>query len=132
MSIFLSILVADIPGLIPDAHKNRGLGFQFLRHIERCMCLLYVIDLSVDKPWEQLEHLKFELEQYKPGLSERPHAVIGNKMDLKIARSNFIELQKRTNIPLFPISAEQKLNIKPLLIHLRDFYDKSKSSNDHG
>jgi GTP-binding protein len=128
--VFIS--VADIPGLIPDAHKNRGLGVQFLRHIERCMCLLYVIDLSVENPWEQLDHLKHELEQYKPGLSERPHAVIGNKMDLKVAQSNYIELQKRTNLPLFPVSAEKKLNIKPVLIHLRQLYDKNNPSNDHG
>ncbi|XP_060597206.1 mitochondrial ribosome-associated GTPase 2-like [Ruditapes philippinarum] len=129
---FVQVSVADIPGLIPDAHKNRGLGFQFLRHIERCMCLFYVIDLSVENPWEQLDHLKHELEQYKPGLSERPHAVIGNKMDLKVAQSNYIELQKRTNLPLFPVSAEKKLNIKPVLIHLRQLYDKHNPSNDHG
>lgn len=120
---FEQISVADIPGLIPGAHENRGLGISFLRHIERCVCLLYVIDLSTEEPWSQLELLKFELEQYKTGLSERPHAVVGNKMDLEISRQNFLELQKRTNLPLFPVSAEKRLNLKPLLTHLRKMYD---------
>ncbi|WAR12340.1 MTG2-like protein [Mya arenaria] len=96
---FHQIAVADIPGLIEGAHKNKGLGFQFLRHLERCTCLLYVIDLSVSEPWTQLECLKSELEKYQPGLSERPNAVIGNKMDLKEARTHFIEFQKRIDLP---------------------------------
>ena len=119
------ILVADIPGLIPDAHKNRGLGIAFLRHIERCSCLLYVLDLSVDEPWTQLEQLQYELEQYKPGLSEVPYAVIGNKMDLEIARKNFIELKEKTNLRVIPISAKDNLNISELQAYLRELYDEN-------
>ena len=115
--------VADIPGLIEGAHRNEGLGFQFLRHIERCICLLYVIDLSVDEPWAQLDSLKYELEQYQPGLSERPNAVIGNKMDLPESRKNFLELQKRVSIPVIPISGEQRQNLQQLLTHMRKLYD---------
>ena len=121
------VSVADIPGLIEGAHQNKGLGFAFLRHIERCLCLLYVIDLSLDEPWAQLDCLKYELEQYQEGLSERPYAVIGNKMDLPEAAANFKELQKRVNIPVIPISAENKLNIQELLVHLRSLYDLHKS-----
>ena len=65
-----------------DAHKNKGLGISFLRHIERCVCLIYVIDLGQPDPVEQFETLRFELEQYSAGLSQRPHAVIANKIDL--------------------------------------------------
>ena len=119
------ILVADIPGLIPDAHKNRGLGIAFLRHIERCSCLLYVLDLSVDEPWTQLEQLQYELEQYKPGLSEVPYAVIGNKMDLEIARKNFMELKEKTNLRVIPISAKDNLNISELQAYLRELYDEN-------
>ena len=116
--------VADIPGLISGAHANRGLGISFLRHIERCACLLYVIDLSTDKPWTQLEDLKYELECYKTGLSQRPHAVIGNKIDLPEARSNLPLLQERVALPVFAISAEKMIGIDALLIHLRKMYDK--------
>lgn len=118
------IAVADIPGLIPGAHKNKGLGISFLRHIERCTCLLYVIDLSVSDPWRQLETLKYELEQYQQGLSERPHAVIGNKMDLEVAKQNLKDLQNHTHLPVFPVSAKNRSNIIPLLLHLRKLYDK--------
>ena len=50
--------VADIPGLIEGAHLNYGLGFNFLKHITRCSCLLYVIDASQPEPWNQFEVLK--------------------------------------------------------------------------
>lgn len=78
------ITVADIPGLIEGAHDNRGLGHNFLRHIERCETLLYVVDLSSADgvaPWRALEILERELEAYLPGLSKRTSVVIGTKMD---------------------------------------------------
>ncbi|KAK3581147.1 hypothetical protein CHS0354_024677 [Potamilus streckersoni] len=129
---FEQIAVADIPGLIPDAHKNRGLGIAFLRHIERCTCLLYVIDLSVDDPWIQLDSLKFELEQYKEGLSRRPHAVIGNKIDLPNAEKNLKELEERIDLPVFAVSAKNKLNIEPVLYHIRELYDKYSQKKGAG
>ena len=58
--------VADIPGLIPDAHRNRGLGVSFLRHVQRCTCLLYVLDGSA-RPAEQLRVLRHELNMFQPG-----------------------------------------------------------------
>jgi len=126
---FLNI-VADIPGLIKDAHKNRGLGISFLRHIERCACLLYVIDLSHSEPWTQLNDLKYELEQYKPGLSSRPHAVIGNKMDLPEAKENLRQLELEIKLPVYPISAMHRTGIESLLIHLRYMYDKYGDKKD--
>ena len=122
---FIIISVADIPGLIPGAHENKGLGISFLRHIQRCACLLYVIDLSVAEPWRQLEALKYELEQYQKGLSERPHAVIGNKMDLQVAQDNLRDLQKQTSLPVFPVSAMNSSNLTPLLLYLRKMYDQN-------
>ena len=124
------IAVADIPGLIKDAHKNRGLGISFLRHIERCACLLYVIDLSHSEPWTQLSDLKYELEQYKPGLSSRPHAVIGNKMDLPEAKENLRQLELEIKLPVYPISAMHRTGIESLLIHLRYMYDKYGDKKD--
>ena len=129
---FVFVSVADIPGLIPGAHADQGLGIGFLRHIQRCTCLLYVLDLSESEPWRQLEALKYELEQYEKGLSERPHAVIGNKMDLPVAKKNLKNLQKHTNLPVFPISAANRSNITPLLLHLRELYDEYSEKEDVG
>lgn len=77
------VTVADIPGLIDGAHADRGLGHEFLRHVERTKALVYVVDL-VDwevKPAMALRVLQEELEAYQEGLSERVKAVVANKMD---------------------------------------------------
>lgn len=121
---FSFLTVADIPGLIPGAHLNKGLGHSFLRHIDRCLCLLYVIDLSQKDPWDQFTHLQYELEQYQPHLSERPHAIIGNKIDLPESQSSLPGLQERVDIPVIGLSAKFKTNIDQLKRHVRKLYDE--------
>ena len=115
--------VADIPGLINGAHLNRGLGFSFLRHVQRCACLLYVLDLSRGEPWTQLADLKFELEHYEVGLSRRPHAIVANKLDVEGSEETLAELRARVDLPVFAISAKHRIGIEPLLDHLRKMYD---------
>ncbi|NXN97806.1 MTG2 GTPase, partial [Rhinopomastus cyanomelas] len=117
------IAVADIPGLIKGAHQNRGLGMAFLRHIERCSFLLYVVDLSVSQPWVQLQDLKYELEQYQKGLSERPCVVIGNKIDLAESRINLPLLKEQIDERVIALSALTGDNLEELFLHLRELYD---------
>lgn len=117
--------VADIPGLIEGAHRNHGLGFAFLKHVERCNCLLYVIDTAQPRPWHQLEVLMNELEQYQEGLSLRPHAVVANKVDLPEAQANLAELQARVDLPLVPVSAKMGEQLVPLLALLRFLVDSA-------
>jgi GTP-binding protein len=77
-------VMADIPGLIEGASEGRGLGHQFLRHIERARVLCYLIDLvALDgiEPEEQLRILKHEVGNYRPELLERPSLIIGTKVD---------------------------------------------------
>lgn len=121
------VAVADIPGLIKGAHMNYGLGFSFLRHIERCVCLLYVLDLSVEEPWTQLSDLQHELEQYQEGLSHRPHAIVANKIDIPRAKTNLEELRQRVPFEVLPVSAKRKINVEELLIHVRKLYDDPKN-----
>ncbi|MGD9896890.1 MAG: GTPase ObgE [Candidatus Methylacidiphilaceae bacterium] len=80
------LTVADIPGLIRDAHLGKGLGDEFLRHVERCRLLLLVLDLSTADPLADFLLLRRELEAYGHGLSERPYLIVGNKIDLRTAR----------------------------------------------
>uniref|UniRef100_A0A8C3PFN0 Mitochondrial ribosome-associated GTPase 2 n=1 Tax=Chrysemys picta bellii TaxID=8478 RepID=A0A8C3PFN0_CHRPI len=117
------VAVADVPGIIRGAHLNRGLGLAFLKHIEHCRFLLFVVDLSVSEPWIQLQDLKYELEQYEEGLSKRPHAVIGNKMDLPQSKANLLLLKERVEQRVIPLSALTGDNLEELLLHLRDMYD---------
>ncbi|XP_030697500.1 mitochondrial ribosome-associated GTPase 2 isoform X1 [Globicephala melas] len=117
------IAVADIPGIVRGAHQNRGLGLAFLRHIERCPFLLFVLDLSVPEPWTQLDDLKYELEQYREGLSERPHAVVANKVDLPQARAQLPQLQARLGREAIALSAATGENLEGLLLHLKELHD---------
>ena len=78
-------VMADIPGLIEGASEGRGLGFQFLRHVERARVLVLLLDLTTPDglgPEEQQQALLRELGQYKPELVERPRLAIGSKADV--------------------------------------------------
>src|SRR6202011_872042 len=101
--------IADIPGLIEGAHKNVGLGHDFLRHITRCKILLFVVDVAGSEgrsPVEDLQSLRREIALYDVRLSERPWFVIANKMDLPNAAENLQTLRKRfPKIDIVPISA---------------------------
>lgn len=120
---YQQLAVADIPGIVRGAHQNRGLGFAFLRHIERCGLLLFVVDLSAPEPWTQVEDLKFELEKYAEGLSQRPHAVVANKIDLPQAKTNLPELQARLGHQAIALSAVTGENLEELLLRLKELYD---------
>lgn len=116
-------IVADIPGIIRGAHLNRGLGISFLRHIERCRCLLFVLDLSSPEPWTQFQHLCYELDQYEDGLSMRPQAIVANKMDLPEAEEKLKTLRSLVTQRVIPVSALTGQNTEELIIHLRELYD---------
>lgn len=81
------LVVADIPGLIEGAHEGKGLGHQFLRHIERARVLAVLIDLvpyDGRTPQDQYDQLMHELEQYRPDLLDRPRMVIATKADVAV------------------------------------------------
>lgn len=119
----LSPTVADVPGIIRGAHRNRGLGLAFLRHIERCGFLLFVVDLSAPEPWAQVDDLKSELEQYEQGLSERPHVIVANKIDLPEARAKLPELRARLGPTAIALSAATGENLEELLLRLKELHD---------
>lgn len=118
----VSPAVADIPGIIRGAHQNRGLGSTFLRHIERCRFLLFVVDLSEPEPWTQVEDLKSELEKYEAGLSERPHVIVANKIDLPQARAALPPLRARLGRSVIALSAATGENLEELLLRLQELH----------
>ena len=106
--------MADIPGLIEGAHANVGLGHAFLKHIERTHLLVFVLDMAGTDgrlPWEDLRHLREELELYMKGLSSRPAVIAANKMDLPGAAENLELLREELAsevLEIVPISADKK------------------------
>ncbi|QQP49336.1 GTPbinding protein 5like, partial [Caligus rogercresseyi] len=127
------ISIADIPGIIQDSHKNKGLGIAFLRHIERCLCFLYVIDVSQSNPEEALQVLQNELEEYCPGLSSRPHKIIANKMDAEGSEDNFVRLVRHCGKDrVLGISAKHGVNLKAMLDEVRVMYDNHMASRKDG
>ena len=123
------LAVADLPGLIPGAHKNHGLGHDFLRHVQRCSVLVYVLDMASEDPWDQLEQLQYELEMYQSGLSSRPAAVLANKMDLEDSEEKFEMLASKlqsTDLELIPISGRTGINLTNMLLSIKQLHDKFK------
>ncbi len=82
LSGFRSFVLADIPGIIEGAHEGKGLGHQFLRHIERTRTLAVLVPVTEPDPLETYERLRRELRQYSPELADRPHCLVLTKVDL--------------------------------------------------
>lgn len=119
-----SFVVADIPGLIEGAHSGTGLGFQFLRHVERTSILLHLVDVSDipdSDPAEDFEKINKELALFNPCLPEKHMAVAGTKTDMA---NEGLRLQRlkdyciENGLDFFPISAATHSGIDKLTIYL--------------
>lgn len=77
-----SFVMADIPGIIEGAHEGKGLGLQFLRHIERTRTLAFLVPADVEDPQAEYELLRRELESYSKELAQKPHCLVISKSDL--------------------------------------------------
>jgi GTP-binding protein len=100
------LVVADIPGLIEGASEGRGLGHQFLRHIERARVLLILVDLaSVDgrEPDDQVRVLLEELGRYQPDLLDRPRVVVGSKSDVATYEWDGLRMAAATREGINPV-----------------------------
>ena len=119
-----SILIADIPGLIEGASEGKGLGDQFLRHVERTAVLLHMIDVYSDDPAEKYQAIRRELEKYSESLAERPEIIALTKcegLDDEIIAMQSTALQKVANgAPVVAISSQTHDGVTELLRMLRD------------
>ncbi|MDQ1404291.1 MAG: GTPase [Actinomycetota bacterium] len=119
-------VVADIPGLIEGASEGRGLGHQFLRHVERARAMVVLIDLASEdgrSPEEQERVLLDELGRYRPELLERPRVVVGSKGD--------VALEPATNVEL-TISAVTGDGLHQLTGRLGDLVDEARATEPEG
>lgn len=106
------LLIADIPGIIENAHLNKGLGFAFLRHIERTSTLVFLIELAPWQerdPFEEFQILRRELEAYNPVMLEKPFLVLLNKIDQEGAAKLAAGFRKQ-----YPYSADSLFEISAL------------------
>ena len=122
------MVVADVPGLIEGAAEGRGLGHQFLRHIERARVLLVMVDLSelADRsPADQLAVLLAELGEYRPDLLDRPRLVVGSRADLAA------DADGSTSPDIPKVSAVTGEGIPRLLGMLRAEVERSRAADEH-
>lgn len=118
-----SFVMADLPGLIEGASKGKGLGIEFLKHIERCRIILHVLDMGGElrDPLEDYKIINNELKQYPGNLDQRPQIVIANKMDLEKAKENLERFKKEyPNIPIYETTTIINEGLEPVLYKLKD------------
>lgn len=105
------LVIADIPGLIEDAHEGRGLGIAFLKHIERCKGIGYIVSPLAENSkaeglWKQYVMVKDEMKEYSPALLEKPSLVVINKLDLiSEDKSAIINYFKKQGVEILLVSA---------------------------
>ncbi|MFE9323882.1 GTPase ObgE [Nocardia sp. NPDC052278] len=137
--------IADVPGLIPGASEGRGLGLDFLRHLERCAVLAHVVDCATLEPGRDpvsdVDALEDELAAYQPALdadtglgdlADRPRVVILNKVDVpdaaELAEMVTPEFAAR-GWPVFEISAVSRAGLRPLTFALAEMVEQYRTAH---
>ncbi len=132
-SDFYRLTVCDVPGLIEGAHRNAGLGHEFLRHIERCKLLVLLLDMAGTdgrEPWDDYHSLLRELELYDATLLERPRLVVANKMDETVAEENLKKFKRRVRkTPVLPMAAAFDQGIEAFRKAIREGVEEIERSS---
>lgn len=122
-----SFVMADLPGLIEGASEGKGLGHQFLRHIERCRVIIHVVDMGSHDGRDPLEDYKIineELANYEYRLMERPQIVLANKMDLEKAKENLERFKKAyPEVEVFETTTIIAEGLEPVLYRAADLLE---------
>ena len=131
-----SFVVADLPGLIKGASLGEGLGFEFLKHIERTRVIAHVLDISGIEgrnPIDDYYTIKKELEDYNPLINKKPEIIIANKFEDELYKENLEKLKKEVNVPIFlvrAITAEGLDKVVYEISNMLDKIDKTKLYDD--
>jgi GTP-binding protein len=138
MREFQSFVMADIPGIIEGAHLGKGLGLQFLRHIQRTRVMLFLIDINAEDPIKAYDTLFRELVEYDPQMVNKPHLIAMSKLDTldpdvrdEIVAERVDLFRKERNLEVMAISSVARIDLDPLkdrlftLIHADDPVEES-------
>jgi len=130
-----TFVVADIPGIIEGAHEGKGLGLQFLRHIERTRILAFLIPIDSEDWQAEYDGLRVEVGTFSPELLEKPHCVVFTKLDL-LGEQWVPEISAKGAIGMFSISAPGRIGLEPLLsswwselLAMRKSYARSEANS---
>ncbi len=118
------LLISDIPGIIEGAHQGKGLGIQFLKHIEKTSYLFYLLDSTSSNPFDDFKKLQKELSEYNPALVGKPFKIIITKIDLNPNQKEITELfsnDERTHL-LF-LSSKEKIGFTKLTNAMKIIYN---------
>lgn len=125
-----SLLIADIPGIIEGASRGKGLGLEFLRHIERTSVILHMIDVATEDVAESYQVIRRELAQHSAALVAKPEVIALTKIDAvpELAVKQQLErLHRATRSPIYPISAPARSGTLELLRHLVEAVERQKA-----
>lgn len=125
-----SLLIADIPGIIEGASRGKGLGLEFLRHIERTSVILHMIDVATEDVAESYQVIRRELAQHSTALVAKPEVIALTKIDAvpELAVKQQLEhLRRVAKSPIYPISAPAHLGILELLRRLAEMVEQQKA-----
>lgn len=121
-----TFILADMPGLIEGAHAGKGLGIDFLRHIERCRILLHMVSMDGERdPYEAYLAINEELKLYDADLENRPQIVVASKMDEDGAEERKKEFDKKLGFESMPLSAYTYDGIETILLRAMDLIERS-------
>lgn len=126
------ILFADIPGLIEGASDGKGLGTQFLRHVERTAVILHLLDATSNEIAQDYQKIRHELKKYSKNLAQKPEIIALSKIDLvdqEIIEFQKAELAKVTKNRIFAISSVKKIALKEILREISRIVKKERAKN---
>jgi len=116
-----SFVMADLPGLIEGASQGKGLGHEFLKHIERCRLIIHVLDMGREDPIHDFEVINEELRLYPGNLEKRPQIIVANKMDLENADENLKRFkEKYPDLEVFETMTLINEGLQPVLYRAKD------------
>jgi len=130
-----TFVLAEIPGLIDDAHLGRGLGHDFLRHIVRTKILIHLIDGSSASPVEDMVRVNAELNLFDSALAHKPQLVAVNKIDLPEVRARLIGVKDaftRVGITVFCVSAATEEGVSELMAETMKVLEPAKRRDHEG